>query len=483
MPPLLKQPSRAQATLPLSSRSTAAVPAFWRGYVDLLHHFEGRAIGALDSAVALDSTFGLARALRAHPGYLATATRFSRDQRADELRRGVADAERAGAPRYEILLARAWAAQAAGETREAAALLAGAAQARVDDPFLALEAAKAAHAVNATDGLRALREVAARFSTFAPAYMPLAYALEAAGDSIGALAAAQRYRDLAPDQPYAHYVFARMLANKRRYDDAAAALTPTVRLPRSWFDPSEQLATTYQLAGRAGRARAALREGIAAATTPLDRVSRMRYAAVSFAFECELQAADSALLGAAIEAERSRLLDHAAMSLRFAALVQGQLRRPDSIVDRVSRAARNTSPGDSVQQLMFAAQAFALGGMTDSVQPYLAALVAAAQRGDAESMHRARLLAAMRDARSGRGRQALDTLQLVGSSTGAPMVFIARDDAYAAIGDTTQQANARAAWLTTRDVNLRSIPLALAWCQALGAHFPSESRRRRPNER
>jgi tetratricopeptide (TPR) repeat protein len=456
--------------LPLSTHSPSAARAFWRAYVDLLNHFEGRAAGALDTALAIDSGFGLARVLRAHPGYLATATRYSPDQRTAEIRRGLADLERAGASASERLLARSWAAQAAAQPREAATLLDSAAAMRATDPFLLLEAAKARHALLASEGLRALDSVARRFPAFAPTYMPLAYALEQSGDTARAIAAAERYRDLAPEQPYAHYVLARLLIDARRYKQAADALLPTLRLPRSWFDPYEQLATAYQLAGESGEARALLRGPSGDDVAPLDRVNRMRYAGVSLAFDGDLAGADSALLGAASAAESLNLPDHAAFSLWFAALIQGELRRAEGVAHRLARVGVSANAGDSAQHHVFAAQAFALAGQEDSVNVHLAAVQGqlGGASADESRLRLARIIIALRDARSGHAREALDTLARLGPSTGAPMVFLARDDAFAAVGDTSSRVSEQAAWLAARNVNLRSVPLALAWHRARG---------------
>ena len=459
-------------TLPLSTHSPAAARAFWRGYVDLLNHFEGRAAGALDTALAIDSSFGLARVLRAHPGYLATATRYFQDQRTGEIRRGIADLEKAGASASELLLARGWAAQAAAQSREAATLLDSAALTRAADPFLRLEAAKARHALRVSDGLRALDSVARRFPRFAPTYMPLAYALQQSGDTARAIAAAERYRDLAPEQPYAHYVLARLLTDARRDRQAAEALLPTLRLPRSWFDPYEQLATAYQLAGESGKARALLRGARGDGVASLDRVNRMRYAGVSLAFDGDLVAADSALLDAASAAESLNLPDHAAFSLWFAALIQGDLRRPEGVAHRLARVGVRANSADSLQHHGFAAQAFALAGQRDSVDSHLA--VVQGQRGgaapiDEGRLRLARIIVAVRDARSGHAREALDTIARLGPSTGAPMVFLARDDALAGVGDDSSRMSERARWLASRNVNLRSLPLALAWHRARGA--------------
>jgi hypothetical protein len=458
-------------SLPLSTRSPTATRAFWRGYVDLLNHFEGRAVGALDTALAIDSGFGLARVLRAHPGYLATATRYSHDQRTAEIRRGLVDLERAGASAPELLLARAWAAQAAAQPQEAATFLDSAAAMRPTDPYLLLEAAKARQTLRASHGLRALDSLAHRFPAFAPTYMPLAYALQQSGDTAGAISAAQRYRDLAPEQPYAHYVLARLLTDARRDRQAADALLPTLRLPRSWFDPYEQVATAHQLAGESRKARALLREASGDGVAPLDRVNRMRYVGVSLAFDGDLSGADSALLGAASAAESLNLRDHAAVSLWFAALIQGELRRPEGVTRRLARVRVGANAADSVQHHGFAAQAFALAGQADSVNLHLAAVQE--QRGGAAAdearLRLARIVTALRDARAGHARAALDTIARLGQSAGAPMVFLARDDALAAVGDDSARAAEGAAWLASRNITLRSVPLALAWLRARGA--------------
>jgi hypothetical protein len=83
-----------------------------------------------------------------------------------------------------------------------------------------------------------------------------------------------------------------------------------------------------------------------------------------------------------------------------------------------------------------------------------------------ERVRLTRIIIALRDARVGRGQDALDTIARLGPTVGAPMVFLARDDALAAVGDASAQVSARTAWLASRNVNLRSIPLALAWNRA-----------------
>ena len=448
--------------LSVSTTSPAAGDAFWRGYEDLLHHFEARAVGALDTALALDSSFGLARVLRAHPGYQATAQRFAPAERQREIDRGVADAAAAAEPARELALA--WAAAAQGRPGDSVERLRALAARVPDDPYVALEYATALHRTTPAEGLAALEAVRGRFPAFAPAYMPLAYAYEQARRLPEAVAAAREYARRAPGQPYAHYVHARMLTASRRFAEAALALHPTLALPRSWFDPVEQIAAAEQAAGRGAAARRALAAAVGPRVAPQDRAARLRYRAVSFVYDGNIDSARVGLRRAALDAGQAGLAGDAALSWRFLALVEGVVGGGDSVATALAAAVAADSGGTTLQHRAWAAQAYALAGRPDLARPYLAALEADADPGARQT---ARITAALVLVAEGRAAAALDSIAALGPMSGLPMPFVAADLAYTRECDAARARTARRSWLADpAGVNLRSVPLALAWLRA-----------------
>lgn len=179
----------------------------------------------LDEAVAADSTFGLARALRARARGGPTMTA--------ELQRAAADA--AAGSTAEAVLALAIRDAVAGRANDARLLFDAAAALAPDDPRVALEAANAR--VGA-ERVSRLRDVTKRFPSFVPAKYWLAFYLTASpfgdtpkADLDEAYATAQEALKLAPGAAGSHTMVAHTLARQGRDDDALTHLGHATAMP------------------------------------------------------------------------------------------------------------------------------------------------------------------------------------------------------------------------------------------------------------
>ncbi|HWC74111.1 MAG TPA: hypothetical protein VG454_09245 [Gemmatimonadales bacterium] len=266
------QPSAVAAgRLTLSTNSAEAKAEFWQGleqwqsgaYTNGERHFR--------RALALDSGFALARVY-------ATGEAPSPAQVA-ERERAIADAARQSTE--EGLLALFWREKANGQPAHSRALLAAAMQLMPNEPTIVAEYLWASlnaggDAKQMLDTARAYRT---RFPNYAPLAMPIPFFAMNAGDTAGALRAAEEYTRIAPRMPVAFGVYGGVLQQLGRFDEAEAqyrkgvALLPA-RADYGW-DPVSALAEMYQLRGRTADARAVATEGLTRSTEASDSAMYM----------------------------------------------------------------------------------------------------------------------------------------------------------------------------------------------------------------
>jgi len=161
------------ARLEVSTGSEAARTQFWSALDDFTSAYNFRASERMRAVVALDSTFGLARAFYA----FGTGT-LPRPEREAQLNRAVRDA--ATGSIGELLMARALQEQFKENPVNARALLGTAVELMPADPYVAHMYAVATGP--RVEGVRELKEVVTRFPDYAPAYRDLAIAYWRVGD-------------------------------------------------------------------------------------------------------------------------------------------------------------------------------------------------------------------------------------------------------------------------------------------------------------
>ncbi|CAN5711819.1 hypothetical protein BH23GEM9_BH23GEM9_17820 [soil metagenome] len=463
--PLPAQDAGLKAHLVMTTGSPTTEAMFWRAYNDLLHHFETRARPTLDSILALDPNVGLARLLRAHAHYLASPS-LSPAERTKELERGLQDVTALSVPEREF--AHGLAAASEGKLEAAEAIFRQLSDRLPDDPYAALEHANALRRLARHGGLIALQDVRRRFPTFAPVHMPLAYALYEAGDTAAAVHQGQSYAAAAPEQPYSHYVSARMLLAAGHLRAAAQAMRPVLDLPRSWFDPVEQFATVEQKAGNGAAARRVL-GAVGRHSGTLEDVSRrLRYLAISYLYDGQVDSARVTLRASANRAVQQGTTAEAVLSLRFLALLEGASGAKDSAAAALSSAAGLEGSEQTAAHHVFSAQSLALAGDLDAGNDHIEKLEAAASvNGGADQA--IQITRALLRALAGDGEGALDQLGEYRTAADLPFAFIAADYALGALGKVNERQAARRAWLTRHEsINLRSLPLALARLRAEG---------------
>ncbi|MGZ8413033.1 MAG: hypothetical protein ACXW61_06340 [Gemmatirosa sp.] len=436
----------AAMTGPEVTSTTAAKQAFLEGVEDVAYVFGARAAQRFGGALALDSTFGLARVF-----YAAFAPAIPQAGRDSIAARGVADAARGSTA--ELLLAAA--------TRELVANRPAAAQ-PLFNALAAMYPENALYAMwSATDwaGTRApattveaLRDVNRRFPTFGAPYNVLAYTLLQTGDTVAAVAAAAKQVELAPTQPNAHDSYAELLQFAGRLDEAVTHYTHASEAAPSFTEAYVGVAEVRQLQRRGADARVALQEAIRHATSLPDSLRYMTYVAQSEVADGRDKQAATQLAAVARLATARGAKEEAATAHRDMALLAALGRDVRGVAQHLA-AARATHAPDSAaqarQQTAAAALAYMVAGSVDSLR------ATAAGR---DSAHLAQAMLLLQD---GRADEALRRLARADST--APIVQAVSAEAHAKLGHADVARAARQRLLARRDAvyfnapNLRNV--------------------------
>ena len=260
--PLVAQ-SQVDASLKLSTTSSAAATEFRAGMSDYQNLSAESAASHFKAAIDADPNFGLARVL-----YASTAP-LNASQQSTELNRGVADAARVGG--NELVLATAYHEAALNHADAANALFRAASQLMPADALLAWAAVGAFGAPLATT-----RDFVAQHPNYAPGYNTLAYQSWAAGDRTAALAAAKRQVELLPTAPNPHDSYAEMLQWNGNFADAAAHYKQATTLSPKFPEAYAGLAEVAALQGQYDQARTYLNQAIANSWSPQQKLGYMR---------------------------------------------------------------------------------------------------------------------------------------------------------------------------------------------------------------
>jgi len=257
------------AMLQVTTNSAAAKAEFWSGLDDWQNFGWTTAQRHFERALALDSSFGLARVFIANAALMRG---YHLD--ASALDRGVLDA--AHASTAEGLIALAWREKANGRDRTTATLLHAAMEMMPDEPHLASEYIWSLSSVDMKAALDSARAIRSRFPTFGAISPPLIYVLMQTGDTSAAIAEAQRYAQLSPTQPASFVYYGRLLQMQGRYAEAEAQYRQSLTLgPKHAVAPYNgvtALAEVLVLEGNAAAARQAMTDALTRATTRTDSV-------------------------------------------------------------------------------------------------------------------------------------------------------------------------------------------------------------------
>lgn len=268
-----QQSSSASAgTLQLSSSSAAARAEFWAGF-DAWQNF-AHTIGQrhFERAVSLDPAFGLARVF----GGGAASVRGEPLPTAD-IDQGVADAARASTA--EGLLALAWREKTVHGELAAIPLLRFATEYMPNEPRFASEYVWSLSSKDMKAAVEFGRAAKAKFPDFAPLCPALSYVLAQTGDTVGALAEAERYAQLAPTQPASFVQSGDLLTALGRLDEAEVQYRKAIALSGHadfYAEGYLGLATVMELRGNSAGARELLANGVQRATTAPDSMGYLQ---------------------------------------------------------------------------------------------------------------------------------------------------------------------------------------------------------------
>lgn len=392
------------ATRPVLTSSSPAVQPFLDGVEDAAYVFGARAAQHFARALALDSTFGLARAF-----YASFAPGLMQTQRDSLAARGVADAARGSTA--ELLLASAMRELVANRPAAAQPLFRALGEMHPDNALYAMwSATDWAGTREPAATVEALREVTRRFPSYGAPYNTLAYTLLATGDTAGALAAAVRQVELAPTVANPYDTHAELLQFAGRLDDAAAQYAAATAREPSFTEGYVGVAEVRQHQRRGADARRALDDAVRHALSLPDSLRYMEYLAQSEVADGRDRDAATRLAALAQLADARGMRAQAAAAHRDMALLAALGRDARGVARHLAaaRAAAPDTPAQATQQADAAALAYLVAGNADSLR------AAAAGR---DSAH---LVQAMLLLHGGRAEDALR--ELAQADTTAPIV-------------------------------------------------------------
>lgn len=354
----------AGSTAPIITSSSAAKQAFTDGVEAAAYLANGRAVQQFDRALALDSTFGLARVFHA-----TFAPGLEQAQRDSMAARGVADA--ADGSTSELVLAAAMRELAANRPEAAQPLFHALGEMYPDNALYAMWSATDWVGTRApAETVEALREVTQRFPDYGAPYNTLAYTLLQTGDTAGAVAAAARQVELAPMQPNAHDSYGELQQIAGRLDEAATHYANATARDPSFTEGYVGVAEVRQLQGRGEEARTALNDALRHALSLPDSLRYMAYLAQSDVADGRDAQAARQLTAVAQLAESRGARPQLAMAHRNLALLAALRKDARAVAQHLAaaRAAAPDTPTQTAQQDEIAALAYLLSGNADSLR-------------------------------------------------------------------------------------------------------------------
>jgi tetratricopeptide (TPR) repeat protein len=347
----------APARLEVTTASAVANQHFWAAIEEAQNIRFTSAAERLKSALDLDPSFGMARALH---GFVAPG--MTTTERSTEITRGIT--EMADATPAELLTAMAWREWTTGNTTEAKSLIDAAANLVPGDPYVAwYQAQLTAVTGDVQTGIAVFRSVIERFPDNAPAYNILGYRLYQTGDRQGGLEMIEKYVSMVPDHPNSHDSYAEILAWEGHFEKALSEYRRTLELDESWVQGLTGQAEVLQMMGKGKEARVKLTEAIAIARTVSGRINLHRAIANSFIRDGDRKSAMEHLETAASVAAENDLSNLEALAYQEVALYEGALGDGNRIEAHLV-AASNAGSSNVIRHHAMATFAYASAGMT-----------------------------------------------------------------------------------------------------------------------
>lgn len=423
------------AKLMVTSSSDEAKAEFWAGVHDFRLLFLPRSAQHLAKAVALDPDLGLARVLHA-----AVAPDLNAAQQQTEYDAGVAAA--AKATTGEALVALGWRDQFLGRPT-APALLRAATELFPGDGGLAADLATASAVGQGPAAAAAtFRALLAKFPDEVEANNRIAYALWAAGDHAGALAAALAQVQGASQDPNPHDTYAELLSWNGQLDDAVQHYGHALAADSMFAEALAGIAEVRTLQGRGAEARALYAQAIARDPNPAARLNHQNGVAISYLYEGNRALALSQLGTVAHQAAADSNTGFAAFAHREMALVEGMFGNGKMVGMHLGEAH-----GGAFGQNYFAALAYGGARQIDSATAAADRASKAAAPGNVGQQQAAHMLHGFVALQNNAAQQALDHLNQADTTTS--LVQELRAEAQKRLGNKTQAQTLRSAALAT----------------------------------
>lgn len=351
------------ARLEVSTSSEAARTQFWSALDDFTSTYNFRASERMRAVVALDSTFGLARAFYA----FGTGT-LPRPEREAQLHRAVRDA--ATGSIGELLMARALHEQFTGNPVNARALLGTAVELMPADPYVAhLYAVTPGPRV---EGVRELKEVATRFPDYAPAHRDLAIAYWRVGDRAAAVRSAATAMEKAPTNPTTHGTAAQIAQWSGRFEEAVAHARKATEIDPDYVTGVSVLASAHQLQGHGDVARSTLTGSLTRITNAGARQLLLRGVASSWILQGNAANAITQFGTAAADAKRTNEASAEALDHLYAAVTDAALGTGRAVATHV--AAVSMTGDEAAVRHYWAAVAYAFAKQPEAARREMAAI-------------------------------------------------------------------------------------------------------------
>lgn len=261
----------ATGKLSLTTKSSEAKAEFWQGLEDWQSVSYSSGERHFRRAYALDNSFALARAFATRE-IVSPTVALDRDN-------AIADAARQSPE--EGLLALFWREKALGHFAKAKILLRAAMQLMPNEPAPAAEYlwSSLGDNVDAKQIADSARAFHARFPSYGPIALALSVMSMNAGDTAGALRAAEEFTRISPRSGAAFGYYGGLLRQLGRYDEAEAQYRKGIQLlpihADYGNDAASSLAEMYALRGRYADARAVATDALARVTDPSDSAMYM----------------------------------------------------------------------------------------------------------------------------------------------------------------------------------------------------------------
>ena len=436
-------PLTAQATdtappakLTVTSSSPEAKAEFWAGLHDFRLLFPTRSAQHLAKAIALDPDLGLARVLHA-----AVAPDLTAAQQQAEYDAGVAAA--AKGTTGEALVALAWR-DLFLRRLTATALLRAATEMFPGDGGLAADLTTASAVGQGPAAAAAtFRALLAKFPDEVEANNRVAYALWAAGDHAGALAAALAQVQGASQDPNPHDTYAELLSWNGQLDDAVQHYQHALNADSMFSEALAGIAEVRSLQGRGAEARALYAQAIAREPNPAARLNHQNSIAISYLYEGNRAQALSQLGTVAHQAAADSNAGFGAFAHREMAVVEGMFGNGKTVSMHLGEAHGGGAFGPNY----FAALAYGGARQIDSATAAADRASQAAAPGNVGQQRAAHMLHGFVALQNNAAQQAMDHLNQADTTTS--IVQEMRAEAQKRLGNRAQAQALRSAALAT----------------------------------